>query len=124
MNKKRIQNLMNQNDKNIAAINEMLSFNMVSFSSDVAYTKSSDNLRSKTAWQKMFEGIEKATTVGYKFVFDEEKEGCYFHADRKVVKNWLESLGYTVSYRREKNSDFEYNPGYHNVYTVRWNSDV
>lgn len=41
----------------------------------------------------------------------------------KWLKKWLESLGYTVSYRREKNSDFEYNPGYHNVYTVRWNKD-
>lgn len=123
MNKERLQTTVDPNNKNIEAINEMLSFNMVAFSSDVAYTKSSDNLRSKTAWQKMFEGIEKATTVGYKFIFNEEKEGSYFHADRKVVKRWLESLGYTVSYRREKNSDFEYNPGYYNVYTVSWNKD-
>ena len=121
MNKKRIQKLMNQNDKNIAAINEIMSFNMFAFSSDVAYTKSSDNLRSKTAWQKMFEGIEKATTVGYKFVFDEEKEGCYFNEDRKIVKQKLEELGYHVSYQRVKDSDDYYYPNsFHNRYTISW----
>ena len=72
-------------------------------------------------WDKLFCAIRSAANNGMSGIFfDEEDEGVYFKESRKEVKRKLEELGYKVTYKKLRNSDFYYDNGYHNNYMISW----
>ena len=74
-----------------------------------------------SAWEILNELILKRVKDGqFMLVFDEEKENARFKEDRKEVKEELEKLGYSVSYKRVKDSDDWHGETYHNCYVIEW----
>lgn len=72
-------------------------------------------------WDKVFDRIgEEADNGRFMLVFDEEKENVRFKEHRKEVKQKLEELGYSVSYRRVRDDDDWCGVAYHNCYTIEW----
>lgn len=73
------------------------------------------------AWEILNELIIKRVKDGqFILVFDEERENARFKEDRKEVKEELEKLGYSVSYKRVRDNDDWHGKTYHNCYVIEW----
>ena len=80
-----------------------------------------ENVRAKTAWDKLFKLIDTNAKLGNSMViFDEESENAKFEEHRKEVKKKLEELGYRVDYSRVRDSDDWYGESFHNRYVIYW----